>query len=49
MTSDYYLPLTAVGGVYGQLYLERLRPMIRRVYYGMPSSCLKLLKHIIRH
>lgn len=45
-TSDYYLSLTLLGSVYGQVYLRTLRPVIRRMYYNSPKWLLKLAKPI---
>jgi CelD/BcsL family acetyltransferase involved in cellulose biosynthesis len=47
--SDYYLPLNAKGRIYGRLYLEGLRPVLRQSYYSMPPGLLKLLKPVIGH
>ena len=46
---DYHLPLSPLGWVYGGLYLERLRPVLRAAYYRMPPAVLRLLKPIIGH
>ena len=48
-TRDYHLPLTAMGTAFGWIYLEGLRPAIRRAYYRLPSRLLRLLKPIIGH
>ena len=45
-TSDYYLPLTLAGHVFGQGYLRTLRPIIREVYYKTPAWLLKIIKPI---
>ena len=34
-TSDYYLPLSAVGTIVGHVYIRTLRPMARSLYYKM--------------
>ncbi len=47
--NDYHLPLTAAGQLYGRLYLERVRPFLRRTYYRLPPAALRLLKPIVRH
>ena len=47
--ADYHLPLSKPGFVYGMLYLERLRPLLRHAYYRMPPSLLRLLKPIAGH
>lgn len=46
---DYHLPLTPKGQIYGRLYLEALRPVLRDSYYRMPPGLLKLLKPVIGH
>ncbi len=46
---DYHLPLTPRGQIYGRLYLEGLRPVLRDSYYRMPPGLLKLLKPVIGH
>lgn len=48
-TSDYHLPLTARGWIFGVFYLEQLRPLLRKVYYRMPEKVLRLLKPILGH
>lgn len=48
-TRDYYLPVSALGRLYGAGYLETMRPVLRRAYYGMPPSLLRLLKPITGH
>ena len=45
-TSDYYVSLTLLGSIYGQIYLRTLRPVIRRMYYNSPKWLLKLAKPI---
>ncbi|MFO1033193.1 MAG: GNAT family N-acetyltransferase [Hyphomicrobiales bacterium] len=40
---DYYLPLTWRGRLAGHGYLRQLRPAVRRLYYRMPRSILRLL------
>jgi CelD/BcsL family acetyltransferase involved in cellulose biosynthesis len=46
---DYHIALTRKGSLYGRLYLERIRPLLRFAYYHMPQGLLKLLKPIVRH
>ncbi len=46
---DYHLPLSAGGWAYGVLFLEYLRPALRKTYYRMPEKLLRLLKPIIGH
>jgi CelD/BcsL family acetyltransferase involved in cellulose biosynthesis len=48
-TRDYQLPLTPLGHVYGRLYLEALRPLLRDIYYRLPPGALRLLKPITGH
>ncbi|WP_373503276.1 GNAT family N-acetyltransferase [Aestuariivirga sp.] len=48
-TSDYHLPLGALGWAYGAGYLEQVRPVLRHAYYRMPPAVLRLLKPIVRH
>jgi CelD/BcsL family acetyltransferase involved in cellulose biosynthesis len=43
-TSDYYIPMTAIGSLYGKVYLRTLRPIVRRLYYRMPVWALKIVK-----
>lgn len=47
--SDYHLPLSLAGHLYGRIYLEQLRPLLRRFYYRLSPGVLRLLKPIIRH
>ena len=37
-TSDYYVSLTLLGSIYGQVYLRTLRPVIRRMYYNSQNG-----------
>lgn len=48
-TNDYHLPLTSAGWVFGRLYLEALRPVLRAAYYRLPESALRALKPVIGH
>jgi CelD/BcsL family acetyltransferase involved in cellulose biosynthesis len=48
-TADYHLPLSARGWVFGVIYLEQLRPVLRKAYYRMPERVLRLLKPILGH
>ncbi len=43
-TADYYLPMTAIGRLYGKAYLRTVRPVVRRLYYRMPIWALKIVK-----
>ena len=45
-TADYYVALTMLGQIYGQVYLRTLRPIIRRMYYNSPKWLLRLVKPI---
>jgi CelD/BcsL family acetyltransferase involved in cellulose biosynthesis len=44
---DYHLPLSPLGQLYGGLYLELLRPGLRRIYYRLPPKVLRLLKPLL--
>ena len=48
-TSDYHLPLSPLGRLYGAGYLETARPLLRRAYYRMPPHLLRLLKPVVGH
>ena len=48
-TDDYHLPLSVRGWAYGVVFLEQLRPVLRRAYYRMPEKFLRLLKPIVGH
>ena len=43
-TSDYYIPLSTAGQIYGQVYLLTIRPIVRRVYYKTPAWLLKIIE-----
>ena len=45
-TADYYVALTMLGQIYGQVYLRTLRPIIRHMYYNSPKWLLRLVKPI---
>jgi CelD/BcsL family acetyltransferase involved in cellulose biosynthesis len=45
-TEDYYLPLTARGRVFGRVYLETLRPFLRKAYYAAPENLRRIAKPI---
>jgi CelD/BcsL family acetyltransferase involved in cellulose biosynthesis len=34
---EFHAPLSLVGWLYGQFYLSRLRPIVRRFYYRAPA------------
>lgn len=46
---DYHLPLNTAGHLYGLVYLEALRPLLRGIYYRLPPAILRLLKPLIGH
>jgi CelD/BcsL family acetyltransferase involved in cellulose biosynthesis len=48
-TEDYYRASSLAGLAYGRLYLENLRPLMRRTYYRMSPALLRLLKPVIGH
>ena len=48
-TKDFFLSVTALGKLYGHVYLAMIRPMMRKTYYGLPSKTLKLLQPFTRH
>ena len=47
--NDFHLPLSSAGRLYGRLYLESLRPFLRRTYRRLPPHALRLLKPVVRH
>jgi CelD/BcsL family acetyltransferase involved in cellulose biosynthesis len=40
---DFHTPLSLVGRIYGRLYLEWLRPLLRRAYYWAPPALRALM------
>jgi CelD/BcsL family acetyltransferase involved in cellulose biosynthesis len=42
---DFHVPLSSAGKLYGRLYLEWARPLLRRAYYWAPPSLRALLTH----
>ena len=42
--SDCYFPFTSSGKLYGALYLRLLRPIVRKLYYKLPKSALRILQ-----
>ncbi|MFT3987558.1 GNAT family N-acetyltransferase [Aestuariivirga sp.] len=48
-TRDYHLPLSARGWLYGTVYLETLRPLLRDTYYRLPAEWLRRLKPFTGH
>ena len=47
--NDFYLPLNTYGAVYGHVYFGWLRPILRKIYLGLPMGKLKLLQKILRY
>lgn len=47
-TNDYFMPVTALGKIYGFAYLCNLRPLIRKIYYSLPPQALRLLQALTR-
>ena len=45
--NDYYLPLSALGQVYGSVYLKVLRPWAKVLYKQLPTSTLRILKRVL--
>ena len=43
---DYYASLSARGRLYGYLYLETLRPMLRRLYFASPVPVRRYLQSL---
>jgi CelD/BcsL family acetyltransferase involved in cellulose biosynthesis len=46
-TEDYYLPLTATGHMFGRIYLETLRPFLRKAYYTAPTTLRRIAKPVL--
>ena len=47
-TNDYFMPVTTLGKIYGFAYLRSLRPLIRKIYYSLPTQALRLLQPLTR-
>lgn len=47
-TNDYFMPVTALGKIYGFAYLLNVRPLIRKIYYSLPPQVLRLLQALTR-
>ena len=47
--NDYYLPLNTYGAFYGHFYFGWLRPILRKIYLGLPMGKLKILQKILRY
>jgi CelD/BcsL family acetyltransferase involved in cellulose biosynthesis len=45
-TNDYYLPLSMRGRLYGAIYLRRVRPVIRDIYYKLPPKFLQVMQQL---
>ncbi len=48
-TNDYFQSVSFLGWLYGQTYLKALRPLMRKLYYKLPSRALRLLQPLTRH
>lgn len=46
--NDYFLPLSLMGWIYGVGYLATLRPLLRKIYYKLPTKALLALQSITR-
>ena len=46
---DYHAPVSALGRLYGRVYLEVVRPRLRDAYRRLPADVLRRLKPLIRH
>jgi CelD/BcsL family acetyltransferase involved in cellulose biosynthesis len=42
--NDFYYPISSLGSVYGATYLRTLRPIIRKIYYKLSPSVLRLMQ-----
>ena len=47
--NDFYLPLNIYGAFYGHFYFGWLRPILRKIYLGLPMGKLKVLQKILRY
>lgn len=47
-TNDYFKPLSLRGAIYGHVYLSILRPLVRKLYYKLPTKALLLLQTFTR-
>jgi CelD/BcsL family acetyltransferase involved in cellulose biosynthesis len=43
-TNDYFIGLSVKGGLYGNIYLRQLRPIIRKAYYKTPAWALRFFQ-----
>jgi CelD/BcsL family acetyltransferase involved in cellulose biosynthesis len=48
-TRDYHMPVSTLGWIYGRIYVERLRPLLRTGYYRLPPKILRILKPLVGH
>jgi CelD/BcsL family acetyltransferase involved in cellulose biosynthesis len=46
--SDYWQPLSLAGEIYGRLYLDRLRPWLRRAYLSSPAGVRRAAGTLLR-
>ncbi|HKQ94787.1 MAG TPA: GNAT family N-acetyltransferase [Aestuariivirgaceae bacterium] len=46
--SDYWHPLSLAGEIYGRLYLNRLRPWLRRAYLASPAGVRRAAGALLR-
>jgi CelD/BcsL family acetyltransferase involved in cellulose biosynthesis len=47
-TNDYFKPMSFKGSVYGLTYLRTLRPIVRKLYYKLPPTALRMLQPFTR-
>jgi CelD/BcsL family acetyltransferase involved in cellulose biosynthesis len=47
-TNDYFKPITLRGALYGHFYLRTLRPLVRKLYYKLPTKALLMLQPFTR-
>jgi CelD/BcsL family acetyltransferase involved in cellulose biosynthesis len=45
-TRDVYLPLSTKGRLYGSLYIQKVRPLVRKLYYSAPQPLLAALRRL---
>lgn len=45
-TRDFYVPMNTWGRVYGSVYLRKIRPILRNIYYRLPRNVLTVLQMI---
>jgi CelD/BcsL family acetyltransferase involved in cellulose biosynthesis len=44
VTNDWYLPLSLSGRLAGTVYIRTIRPIIRKIYYGLHTETLSKLR-----